>query len=150
MSGWTWHVSCGTWISGVWACRMGRKCQLSALTVLVPGGGGPASIGRLMDACRKTCRADTRLHFGFDIDDPAVRGNLDAADWPDALVSTGPRDTLTGRMDKLAIRHLADAPAVDRLGEHQRTGTVGRGTLGERDHDISIVRGVRAAAAASV
>src|SRR5260370_12482021 len=77
-----------------------------------------------MDACRKTCRADTRLHFGFDIDDPAVRGNLDAADWPDALVTTGPRDTLTGWTNKLAIRHLADAPAMASLGDDHLPVTV--------------------------
>src|SRR5260370_17155945 len=90
---------------------MRRKCQMSDLIVIVPSRGRPASIGRLMDACRKTCRAGTRLHFGFDIDGPAVRGNLDAADWPDALATTGPRDTLTGGTTKLPIRPLPNPPA---------------------------------------
>jgi len=73
-------------------------------------------VARLAEACERTCRADTRLHFGFDIDDPTVRENLDAADWPDALITTGPRNTLTGWTNQLAMKHL-DVPALASLGD---------------------------------
>jgi hypothetical protein len=87
------------------------------LVVLVPSRGRPGNVARLVEACMRTCRAHTRLHFAFDICDPHVRANLDAADWPDALATTGPRDTLTGWTNKLAMRHLADAPAMASIGD---------------------------------
>jgi len=98
---------------------------MSDLIVIVPSRGRPASVARLVEACGRTCRADTRLHFGFDIDDPDVRANLDAADWPDALVTTGPRDTLTGWTNKIAMRHLADAPALASFGDDHLPVTAG-------------------------
>ena len=53
------------------------------LAVLVPSRGRPKNVARLIEACAKTCRANTVLHFGFDEDDDTL-GTL-AADL------TGPR-----------------------------------------------------------
>jgi hypothetical protein len=50
------------------------------LAVLVPSRGRPANVARLIEACAKTCRADTLLHFGFDEDDDTLGANLTAAD----------------------------------------------------------------------
>lgn len=49
------------------------------LAVLVPSRGRPANVARLIEACARTCRADTVLQFGFDDDDPALTDNLRAA-----------------------------------------------------------------------
>ena len=53
---------------------------MTDLAVLVPSRGRPANVARLIEACAKTCRADTILHFGFDDDDDAMSANLAAAD----------------------------------------------------------------------
>jgi len=70
------------------------------LLVIVPSRGRPASVLRLIAACAVTCRADTLLYFGFDLDDSEVEANIRAADG--ALYDTGPRDTLTGWTNKIA------------------------------------------------
>jgi hypothetical protein len=48
------------------------------LAVLVPSRGRPANVARLIEACEKTCRADTVLRFGFDADDPELQANMAA------------------------------------------------------------------------
>jgi hypothetical protein len=53
---------------------------MADLAVLVPSRGRPANVARLIEACAKTCRADTILHFGFDDDDDTLGANLTAAD----------------------------------------------------------------------
>lgn len=84
------------------------------LVVLVPSRGRPRGVARLAEACVKTCRADTILHFAFDVDDPLIREGIDAADGH--LVSSGPRDTLTGWTNQLAMKHLNSA-ALASLGD---------------------------------
>lgn len=51
------------------------------LAILVPSRGRPSNVARLIEACARTCRADTTLHFGFDGDDDALPANLAAIDW---------------------------------------------------------------------
>lgn len=97
---------------------------MTDLLVLVPSRGRPRNVARLVEACAKTCRAATRLHFGFDIDDECVTANLDAADWPSADATTGPRDNLTGWTNKLAMRHLT-IPALASLGDDMVPETIG-------------------------
>jgi hypothetical protein len=52
---------------------------MTDLAVLVPSRGRPKNVIRLREACLRTCRADTVLHFGFDNDDPQLTENLLAA-----------------------------------------------------------------------
>lgn len=88
---------------------------MTDLAVLVPSRGRPASVDRLVRACALTCRADTKLHFAFDTDDPALGANIRAAQGHRYMV--GPRDTLTGWTNKLAKRHMGHAPALASLGD---------------------------------
>ena len=74
------------------------------LWVLVPSRGRPANVDRLVRACALTCTADTRLHFAFDQDDPALKASIDATGGH--RYTTGPRDGLAGWTNDLARRHL--------------------------------------------
>jgi len=78
------------------------------LVVIVPSRGRPASVDRLVRACALTCRADTRLHFAFDLDDPHLEANIKAAGGHAYML--GKRDTLTGWTNKIAAR-VVRAPA---------------------------------------
>ena len=42
---------------------------MTDLALLVPSRGRPKNVARLIEACEKTCRASTVIHFGFDNDD---------------------------------------------------------------------------------
>ena len=70
------------------------------LAVLVPSRGRPANVARLIEACAKTCRADTIVSFGFDEDDPELLANMDASG--DALVTVRPRMGLGAWTNALA------------------------------------------------
>ena len=84
------------------------------LAVLVPSRGRPANVARLVEACEKTCRANTMLHFGFDDNDPQLRANLRVAHgWP---YHTGPRKGLAAWTNDLADRNLG-TPYLASLGD---------------------------------
>ena len=87
---------------------------MTDLLVAVPSRGRPASVDRLVRACALTCRADTRLHFAFDDDDPQLEASIAAA--AGHPYTTGPRDTLTGWTNKIAAANPA-APAYASLGD---------------------------------
>jgi hypothetical protein len=87
---------------------------MADLWVLVPSRGRPSSVERLVRACALTCRADTRLHFGFDHDDPHVEAGIAAAGRN--RITTGPRTGLAGWTNLLAAEH-PDAPALASLGD---------------------------------
>jgi hypothetical protein len=70
------------------------------LAVLVPSRGRPKNVARLIEACEKTCRADTIVSFGFDEDDPELLANMDASG--DALVTVRPRMGLGAWTNALA------------------------------------------------
>ena len=74
------------------------------LAVLVPSRGRPQNVARLVEACGKTCRANTVLVFGFDDNDPCKAANIDAAG--DALVSTGTRAGLGKWTNRLIVPYL--------------------------------------------
>jgi hypothetical protein len=82
--------------------------------VLVPSRGRPGNVARLIEYCAKTCRADTIVHFGFDDDDPALTGNLKAADG--CLTSVEPRMGLGGWTNHLAALH-PDAAWLCSMGD---------------------------------
>jgi hypothetical protein len=88
---------------------------MTDLAVLVPSRGRPRSIRRLVQACALTCRADTRLHFAFDEDDPQLEACVAAAQGHSYM--TGPRDTLTGWTNKLARRRASHASAMASIGD---------------------------------
>jgi hypothetical protein len=75
------------------------------LAVLVPSRGRPANVSRLIEACEKTCRADTILHFGFDQDDPELAANSMAAATGSVGWSTMPRMGLGHWTNYLSAAH---------------------------------------------
>lgn len=77
---------------------------MTDLVLLVPSRGRPDKVARLIDACERTCTADTRLHFGFDNDDPVLSANIMAAG-SSAWVTTGTRKGLGGWTNRLAAEH---------------------------------------------
>jgi len=87
---------------------------MADLVVLVPSRGRPGNVGRLVEACAKTSRAHTVLHFGFDDDDPAFVASLKAADG--SLTSVKPRMGLSAWTNHLAAVHPA-APYLASLGD---------------------------------
>jgi hypothetical protein len=84
------------------------------LAILVPSRGRPQNVGRLIEACRKTCRASTVLHFGFDEDDPSP--NVPAV--PSGVIFDPVRIDIQPRMGLTAwTNHLA-SQYVQTLPEH--------------------------------
>ena len=83
---------------------------MTDLVLLVPSRGRPEKIKRLIAACQRTCTRSTRLHFGFDDDDPGLAASILAAG--SSWVTTGPRMGLAGWTNDLASRH----PGVPYLG----------------------------------
>jgi hypothetical protein len=92
---------------------------------LVPSRGRPANIARLVRACALTCTANTRLHFAFDDDDPALEKNIAATGGHRYTV--GPRNGLAGWTNELAARHVRrrDAGALASIGDDMKPVTHG-------------------------
>jgi hypothetical protein len=90
---------------------------MADLWVLVPSRGRPKSVDRLVRACALTCQADTRLHFGFDDDDPDLEAAIAATGGHRYTV--GPRQGLAAWTNDLAARHVkrADAVALASIGD---------------------------------
>ena len=100
---------------------------MADLWLLVPSRGRPASVERLVRACALTCTADTRLHFAFDDDDPALFGtDLDKI-CGGHLYEVGHRDGLVGWTNTLARAHLTagDAPVLGSIGDDMLPHTHG-------------------------
>lgn len=95
------------------------------LWVLVPSRGRPAGVARLAAACAETCQADTRLHFGFDLDDPCLEANVAAAGGHRYVI--GPRQGLAAWTNYLASRHVkrGDAAALASVGDDMLPVTAG-------------------------
>lgn len=89
---------------------------MADLVVLVPSRGRPRNIARLISACKRTCTADTVLHFGFDDDDPALTQNLAELDWQ-SVALVRPRMGLAAWTNHLAGLYLPDAPYVASIGD---------------------------------
>ena len=87
---------------------------MTDLAVLVPSRGRPKNVARLAEACARTCRASTILHFGFDEDDPELGRNI--AEAAGCRVTTGPRLGLAAWTNLLAAENL-DAPYLGSLGD---------------------------------
>ena len=87
---------------------------MADLAVLVPSRGRPKNVARLIEACAKTCRADTLLHFGFDDDDDALAANLTAADG--MLATVRPRMSLGHWTNYLSALH-EDSPWQASIGD---------------------------------
>lgn len=95
---------------------------MADLVILVPSRGRPANVARLVEACARTCRADTLIAFGFDQDDPAYVENLKAADG--CLTSIRPRMGLARWTNTLASLHM-DAACLASLGDDMVPVTAG-------------------------
>lgn len=87
---------------------------MADLVCMVPSRGRPGKITRLIEACARTCRADTLIALGFDDDDPALMDNLRAADG--CYTSIRKRMGLAKWTNTLAALHM-DAPALASLGD---------------------------------
>lgn len=87
----------------------------AALWVLVPSRGRPRNVERLVRACALTCTADTRLHFGFDEDDPHLEAGVKAAAGHKATVL--PRMGLVAWTNHLAAKHAGYCDALGSLGD---------------------------------
>lgn len=85
------------------------------LVLLVPSRERPGNVERLIRHCALTATAVTRIHFGFDDDDPKLQENLQAAQGH--LCSIGPRRNLTGWTNELAAAHLQDSGALASIGD---------------------------------
>ena len=72
---------------------------MTDLVLLVPSRGRPDKITRLVEACERTCTADTALVFGFDNDDPRLQANILAADG--AMIHVAARKGLGGTTNDL-------------------------------------------------
>jgi hypothetical protein len=92
------------------------------LMVLVPSRGRPQNVKRLVEACTRTCRAGTRLAFGFDDDDPALQASIMAADG--AEFSTAPRMGLAKWTNALSDQYL-HVPYLASLGDDMVPMTIG-------------------------
>lgn len=87
------------------------------MVVLVPTRGRPGNARRLIDACAKTCRADTRILFGLDEDD-ARRYPPEQMTGSDLIIR--PRMGLapwTNELARLALRYHPSAAALCSLGD---------------------------------
>jgi hypothetical protein len=71
-------------------------------------------VERVVRTYALTCRAETKVRFAFDEDDPLLEASIAAARGCSYMV--GPRDTLTGWTNKLAKRHR-DAPYQGSFGD---------------------------------
>lgn len=90
---------------------------MADLWVLMPSRGRPASVERALRTYALTCRADTRIHFAFDDDDPALDSNMAVA--AGQLVEVGKRDGLAGWTNMLARVHVeaGDAAVLGSFGD---------------------------------
>ena len=88
---------------------------MSDLEVLIPSRGRPESVERVVRSYALTCRADTKIRFAFDEDDPKLDANVAAAQGHSFMC--GPRRTLTGWTNALAGRHARHAPALASFGD---------------------------------
>src|SRR5512146_1697468 len=86
------------------------------MVVVVPTRGRPDNARRLIEACAKTCRADTRLLFGIDEDDAfGYEGTLGASE-----LTIRPRMGLapwTNELAKLALHYHPSAAALFSCGD---------------------------------
>lgn len=101
---------------------------MTDLIVCVPSRGRPGNVSRLISACKRTCTADTLIHFGFDEDDPLLSANLGALDW-NITAAVMPRMGLTAWTNHLAKRAVIRAPAVGSLGDDMIPRTHGWDTM---------------------
>lgn len=100
------------------------------LLVIVPSRGRPESVKRLVAACADTCTAKTDLVFGFDDDDPALEGNIAAAEaagtrWESPPWEHGPRKSLTAWTNDLARKYGSGYRALASLGDDHVPRTPG-------------------------
>lgn len=82
---------------------------------LVPSRGRAWKIDRLVRACALTCAGDSRLHFGFDDDDPQLEQNITAAAGHKYTVR--PRMGLAAWTNALAAEHLDDSDMLASIGD---------------------------------
>lgn len=89
---------------------------MADMAVLVPTRGRPGNAARLIEACAKTCRADTRIILGVDDDDAwNYEGRLSGTD-----LVIRPRMGLakwTNELAAVALRTYPDVPVLASLGD---------------------------------
>lgn len=102
------------------------------LLVIVPSRGRPSAVAALAAAITRTRTAKTDLIVAYDDDDPtAVLYEKQRAASRDRrfLWTSGPRDTLTGWTNKLALQYAGKYRALCSMGDDHRPRTQGWDTL---------------------
>lgn len=91
---------------------------MADLWVLMPSRGRPASVERAVRTYAQTCQSDTRIHFGFDGDDPDLEASVAATGGHRYTVQPG-RHGLVWWTNNLAARHVkrGDARALGSFGD---------------------------------
>jgi hypothetical protein len=102
------------------------------LLVITPSRGRPWHLQRLANALRDTCALDTDLAVAVDDDDPRLADYKDLG-LPDLRI--GPRGTLTGLTNQIALVRAADYRFLASLGDDHVPRTPGwdRELCGEID-----------------
>jgi hypothetical protein len=99
------------------------------LLVIVPSRGRPGNVARLIRAIARTATAQTDLIFGFDDDDPSLRQNIAVTTaWSDQMpvgVETGPRKSLGGWTNQIALTAAGDYRALASFGDDHVPQTCG-------------------------
>jgi hypothetical protein len=90
---------------------------------LVPSRARHKNVARLVRQCVLTCQADTRLHFGFDDDDPYLDESV--AEVGHHRYTVQPRMGLAPWTNYLAAMHLDDADALLSIGDDMMPVTDG-------------------------
>lgn len=90
---------------------------------LVPSRERAWKVDRLVRACALTSSGDTRLHFGFDEDDPQLDANITAAAGHKYTIA--PRMGLAAWTNALAAEHLDDSDYLASLGDDMMPVTHG-------------------------
>jgi hypothetical protein len=80
--------------------------MLYRLLVIVPSRGRPAGLARMIDALRVTRAKDTTVAVGLDDDDVYLPVYMDAAGGADVTYTVGPRKSLAGWTNVLALAAL--------------------------------------------
>ena len=98
------------------------------LLIIVPSRGRPGSIARLLDAVHATRKLDTHVHVAVDSDDPRL-GEYEAVmkdhGGDGDRMDCGPRKSLTGWTNDIAVRWAGEYPFLASLGDDMVPRTPG-------------------------
>lgn len=101
---------------------------MTDLVVIVPSRGRPEAVGQMALAFEETCRADTRLMFAVDDDDPAATDYLAGAVGAGVGIRSDSAGTMVEALNKAALAVVSgERPlyAIAFMGDDHRPRTAG-------------------------